>query len=138
MKKTLLIVFLFLLIFSACSNTTEGNLSGGKSGGSGGGAGEGNSSGSDPVSTPMLKSQIEDCLSGDTHPIAKSIADQYSDITSYDEVIGWFCNGALFEDILNALATEELSSADAGDILVLVAQGETWDEIWLELGVTKE
>jgi hypothetical protein len=70
--------------------------------------------------------------------MAVSIAEQYEEITSYDQIMTWFCNGALFEDILNALTTQELSGAQAEDLLLKISNGETWDQIWLELGITEE
>ena len=86
---------------------------------------------------PINGESAAECLAAEEHPIASSIAADYADITTYDEVLGWFCNGAMFEDILNALLTEELTQVDAGNVLVMVAQGQSWDEIWLELGVTQ-
>ncbi|MBE0582467.1 MAG: hypothetical protein IH612_01750, partial [Desulfofustis sp.] len=76
------------------------------------------------------------CYQDGIHPIGQSIADQFQTITTYDEVMVWFCNGAEFEDILNALTTEEITTIDADAILQMVAADHTWDEIWLELGVT--
>jgi hypothetical protein len=78
------------------------------------------------------------CYSEGQHPIAASIVDQYSAITTYDEVMTWFCNGATFEDILDALTTQELTGVEAEATLRMVAAGFSWDEIWLELGVTDE
>ena len=51
--------------------------------------------------------------------------------------MNWFCSGAEFEDILNALVTEELSEIDAENLLKSIADGNTWDDIWLELGITE-
>ena len=85
----------------------------------------------DPTSGP-------DCYPEEVqHPIAEGIADQFEEITTYTEVMTWFCNGALFEDILNALMTEELSDIEAEDILALVAAGMTWEEIWKDLGISE-
>ena len=85
----------------------------------------------DPTSGP-------DCYPEEVqHPIAEGIADQFEAITTYTEVMTWFCNGALFEDILNALMTEELSDIEAEDILALVAAGMTWEEIWKDLGISE-
>ena len=78
------------------------------------------------------------CYSEGQHPIAASIVDQYSAITTYDEIMTWFCNGATFEDILDALTTQELTGVEAEATLRMVAAGFSWDEIWLELGVTDE
>jgi hypothetical protein len=79
--------------------------------------------------------QSTDCYEDGEHPAALSIADEYQSFTDYEEVMVWFCNGAEFEDILNALLTEEMVGADAEEILRRVAGGETWNEIWLDLGV---
>lgn len=80
----------------------------------------------------------EVCITGEEHPIARNMAATYSEITTYEEIVGWFCQGALFEDILNALTTEELTEVDAGVTLQMLADGKTWDEIWLELGITQQ
>ena len=82
--------------------------------------------------------QDTDCYEEGIHPIALSIAEDYSDITDYDEVMIWFCNGAEFEDIMNALLTEEMAGSDAEDLLVRLADGETWNDIWIDLGVVEE
>ncbi len=76
------------------------------------------------------------CYEGE-HPIAISIVEQYATMTTYDEVMLWFCNGAQFEDILNALVTEEMTDTDTEDLLLQIAEGKTWNDIWLELGITE-
>ncbi len=94
----------------------------------------------DPVfpATPQQPTNDANCYPDGEHPIARSIADQYAEITSYEEIMLWFCNGALFEDILNALTTQELSGVDAEELLRMVAAGKTWDTIWLELDITEQ
>jgi hypothetical protein len=79
-----------------------------------------------------------ECYPEGIHPIGDSIADQFHEITTYQEVMNWFCSGAEFEDILNALVTEELSEIDAENFLKMIADGNTWDDIWLELGITEQ
>jgi hypothetical protein len=79
-----------------------------------------------------------DCFPDGIHPIGLSIAEQFSEITTYQEVMNWFCSGAEFEDILNALMTEELSEIEAENFLKMIADGNTWDDIWLELGITEQ
>ena len=78
-----------------------------------------------------------DCYGTDTHPVGQSIADRFED-TTYEQVMLWFCNGAEFEDILQALQTEEITGDDPDKLLRRVASGETWDEIWLDIGLTEE
>ena len=68
--------------------------------------------------------------------IGQGIADEY-EFTSYNEVMTWFCDGAEFEDILVALQTEELSDTPAEDMLAMLAEGFSWEEIWLVVGLVE-
>ena len=119
MKKYLVLLFCVAFILSACSqdnSNSEGN--------------EGKSEAEKVTSGP-------DCYGTDTHPVGESIADQFED-TTYEQVMVWFCNGAEFEDILQALQTEEITGDDPDKLLRRIAAGETWDEIWLDIGLTEE
>jgi hypothetical protein len=145
MKKLLLVFFLLVLLISACSKSSGNDGTGTNpvnstrgSENSGGERGDQNSSSGEGQSTPISKDEVAECLTSEEHPIAVSIAEEYAQFTDYGEIIGWFCDGALFEDILNALITEELSGVDAENVLLMVAEGQSWDEIWLELGITEE
>jgi hypothetical protein len=93
--------------------------------------------GEEPPDDLDLSGGVE-CYPDGIHPIGLSIAEQFEEITTYQEVMNWFCSGAEFEDILNALLTEELSDGDAESFLIMIAEGTTWDEIWLELGITEQ
>ena len=138
MKKHLILLLLTLLLMSACSTpqdqtdgrTIEDILKEYQK------TGEGEAAIPEPGEPLPLNEP--DCFQDGDHPIGMSIAEQFTEITTYEEVMTWFCNGAVFEDILNALATEELTSVDAADSLKLIAAGMTWDEVWLELGLTEE
>ena len=77
-----------------------------------------------------------DCLNGEVSPIAESIAADFSD-TSYEQVVLWFCNGAEYEDILVALETEALTDTSVEEMLQMLADGFSWDEIWLLVGLTE-
>jgi len=90
-----------------------------------------------PPTEEPLETLGPDCYGEETHPIGQSIADQYSELTDYDEVMVWFCNGFEFEDILTALQTSEETSLPAGELLETFANGQTWDEIWAELGLVE-
>ena len=48
----------------------------------------------------------------------------------------WFCDGAEFEDILVALETAEQTGASAEEMLIPLAAGLTWEEIWIEVGLS--
>lgn len=77
------------------------------------------------------------CVSEEIAVVTSGIADKF-DLVSVNQVNAWFCDGAEFEDILLALETEELSGFTADDMLQLVAEGYTWDEIWDFVGLTGE
>lgn len=93
-----------------------------------------------PTSTSvpqMLTLSGADCASADAVKLGQSIADGYA-FTNVEEVLTWFCNGAEFEDILVALQTEEITDTPAEDMLALLADGLTWDDIWQAIGLTDE
>jgi len=89
-----------------------------------------------PEATPLPETKSTDCLGGEVSPIGESIAKDY-EFTNYEEVITWFCNGAEFEDILVALETESVTGTPAEDMLQMLADGFTWDEIWELTGLTE-
>jgi uncharacterized protein (DUF433 family) len=77
-----------------------------------------------------------DCLGSERSQLAESIADDYEGV-SYEQVVAWFCAGAEFEDILVALETEAQSGVPVEDLLVMLADGFSWDEIWQVIGLTE-
>jgi len=85
-------------------------------------------------STHQVETAAPDCLGGEISPIGQSIADEYAS-TSYEQVMTWFCNGAEFEDILVALETEAQTDTSADEMLKMLADGFTWEEIWQLLGL---
>jgi hypothetical protein len=152
MKKHHVFIIVLVLLLAACSSPTDDDLTVNNneyninSDNVGGESNNGqptqteNSSPNNADNTeeiPVVTSG-PDCYVDGEHPIAESIAEQFEEITTYDEIMTWFCSGAYFEDILNALMTEEMVEADADELLHMLAAGKTWDEIWLELGITEE
>ncbi len=88
--------------------------------------------------TPLLdETSGPDCLGPDIHPIGQSIAETFPEVT-YEQVMVWFCNGAAFEDILLALETAKLSEEQPEELLALLAEGSTWEEIWQSLNLLEE
>ena len=85
---------------------------------------------------PAPESVSGDCLNGEASPVGQSIADDFESV-SYEQVITWFCNGAEYEDILVALETETLTGVSAEEMLQMLADGLTWDEIWQQVGLTE-
>ena len=86
------------------------------------------------IETEVVVTMEAECPGEGTNTIGQGIADEY-EFTSYDEVMIWFCDGAEFEDILVALQTEELSDTPAEEMLVMLAEGLTWEDIWLVVGL---
>jgi len=74
----------------------------------------------------------EKCPQQDPHPLGKSIADKFS--VSYDEVMNWYCDGQLFEDILLALQTSQLSDVTPDELFTQL-ETNSWEEIWNELDI---
>ncbi len=68
--------------------------------------------------------EITICLTDPEHPLSKQIAADYPAITSYQQVMGWFCSGVEFEDILTALQTEEISNYPADLLLTMREYGQ--------------
>lgn len=89
-----------------------------------------------PYRTPTETTANYHCADEEVNRIGESIAASYSFTTS-QEVMTWFCEGAEFEDILLALDTEELTSTAAEDLLLMRADGLSWEEIWQVVGITE-
>lgn len=87
------------------------------------------------TTTPPAETAAPNCLGDEVSPVGQSIADDY-EFTSYEQVMIWFCNGAEFEDILVALETESQTGTPADEMLQMLADGFTWDEIWQTIGLT--
>ncbi|MDX1378966.1 MAG: hypothetical protein R3307_08970 [Anaerolineales bacterium] len=85
--------------------------------------------------TAPIETVASNCLGDEISPIGQSIAEDYES-ASYEQVMTWFCNGAEFEDILVALETEAQTDASADEMLTMLADGFTWDEIWQLVGLT--
>lgn len=78
-----------------------------------------------------------DCYGSEPNEIGSGISDSFPE-TSYEQIMTWFCNGAEFEDILVALQTEKLTDFPAGEMLLMLADDWTWDEVWQVIGLTEE
>jgi hypothetical protein len=95
-----------------------------------------------PPSSSLVVDEVtgssgEDCNAAAPPPIAAGIAEQFED-TSPTDVMEWYCEGAEFEDILLALQTQKQSGAEIEQLLRQLAEGMSWDEIWLELEIIPE
>lgn len=86
------------------------------------------------TTAPEEEAAASECPGDEINPLGESIAADY-DFVSYDQVMAWFCDGAEFEDILVALETQVVTGEPAGDMLQMLADGLTWDDIWLLVGL---
>jgi hypothetical protein len=77
-----------------------------------------------------------DCLGSEKSEIGQEIADEFDEI-GYDQIMIWFCNGAEFDDISLALLTEQETDASAEEMLFMLADGLSWNDIWLLVGLTE-
>ena len=85
--------------------------------------------------SPPVETIAPNCLGDEVSPIGQSIAVDYEPV-NYEQVMTWFCNGAEFEDILVALETEAQADTSADEMLQMLTDGFTWEEIWQLVGLT--
>jgi hypothetical protein len=86
---------------------------------------------------PPAETSGPDCYGSEPNQIALGIVEKFEG-TTYEQVMVWFCNGAEFENILVALQTEKETGYPAEDLLLLIAGDQTWEEIWLSIGLFEE
>ena len=89
-----------------------------------------------PEATQPQATAGAECLGEEDNRIGRAIDAEYEN-ASYEQVMSWFCNGAEFEDIMTALQTEEQTGTPAEEMLVMLANGFTWEEIWQVIGLTE-
>jgi hypothetical protein len=89
----------------------------------------------DDVEAEPTENPETNCSSLNPHPLAESMTEQFE--VTYEEVMTWYCDGAAFSDILLALETVDLVDESVEDLLSMVKEDMTWEEIWQELGVEK-
>ena len=80
----------------------------------------------------------EYCTGNDPHPAAQALAVAYDDVTTYAQIMGWFCDdGYGLGEIKHALETSarEDVTETAGDLLALKTQLGGWGEVWQHLGL---
>ena len=76
------------------------------------------------------------CASPEANALGASTAADYPTLATPEQVMGWFCDGAEFEDILTALETADQTGTLAEEMLQMLAAGMTWEEIWQVVGLT--
>ncbi|MBN2043537.1 MAG: hypothetical protein JW757_00850 [Anaerolineales bacterium] len=144
MSKTLTYSLILLFILGGCRSTTQGSVTAPP-------VAEDSTSppaNSQDLATPHsiqepqsaqtdeeIQQEIDACYANPDHPIGQQIAADYAGQTTYSEVMDWFCSGFEFEDILTALETADLSGYHAEILLTMLEYGQTWEEIWAEIGL---
>jgi hypothetical protein len=79
----------------------------------------------------------EYCVGADPHPTAQALADAYEDVTSDEQIMGWFCGGYGLGEIKHALETSarEDVTETAEELLALKTELGGWGEVWQHLGL---
>ncbi len=86
------------------------------------------------ASNPEQRTPVDfKCQGSEPHPVGSNIAETYE--VPYEEVIGWFCEGYSFENILIALETSEATDIPAETLLEMLLEKD-WEVIWNEIGLT--
>lgn len=73
----------------------------------------------------------ESCVGADPFPPAQALADLYD--VSYDEIMGWFCDGYGIGEIMLALRTGEMTGLSADEVLSMKDELGGWGLVWQEL-----
>lgn len=89
-----------------------------------------------PAATEAEEQTEAVCPGEKVNSIGQGIADEYQ-FTNYEEVMSWFCQGAEFEDILVALQSEDQSDFPAEEMLAMLAEGLSWEDIWQVIGLVE-
>jgi hypothetical protein len=90
---------------------------------------------SDPTEAVETLDPVQACMDNPDHPIGLQISAEFETLTSYEQVMSWFCSGFVFDDILTALQTAEVSDFPADFLLTMLEYGQSWEEIWIEIGL---
>jgi hypothetical protein len=67
------------------------------------------------------------------HPFAAAIAETYETLVS--DVMGYFCNGFGFGEIMLALQTHQMNNEEISSMLDLRKSNHGWGQIWQEMGM---
>jgi septal ring-binding cell division protein DamX len=81
-----------------------------------------------PATAPAT--QQATCGSGNTHPVASRMADEFG--VSYDEIMGWHCKGFGFGEIAKAYLLAKKTGKLPGDYFAMRSAGKGWGNIFKE------
>lgn len=84
-----------------------------------------------PTVTLTPEPVVTDCT-GNEQPHAQTLADKYE--VSYDEIMGWFCDGNGFGEIEQAYDLSLVDGQSVAEIFALREAGAGWGQIKKEIG----
>lgn len=84
-----------------------------------------------PISEPPLPGCTDQ-----THPVGVKLSVTYG--VPYEEVMGWFCQGFGFGEIMLALQASQHSELSAEEILLLKLELGGWGEVWRHLAMLEQ
>jgi hypothetical protein len=84
-----------------------------------------------PTVTLTPEPIVTDCT-GNEQPHAQTLADKYE--VSYDEIMGWFCDGNGFGEIEHAYDLSLVDGQSVAEIFALREAGAGWGQIKKEIG----
>jgi len=67
------------------------------------------------------------------HPFAAAISETYG--TSTSDIMGYFCNGFGFGEIMLALQTHQMNNEEVSSMLALRKSDQGWGQIWQDMGI---
>jgi hypothetical protein len=82
------------------------------------------------VTSTVPATQQATCGSGNTHPVASRMADEFG--VSYDEIMGWHCKGFGFGEIAKAYLLAKKTGKAPGDYFAMRTSGKGWGNIFKE------
>ncbi len=82
---------------------------------------------------PPVDGEEPICYEGQAHPVGLSLAARYG--VPYDDVMGWFCQGFGFGEIMLALQASQYTELTAEELLLLKLELGGWGEVWKHLAM---
>lgn len=88
----------------------------------------------EPTQPGDAQATVSVCPQLSPHPVAANIAETFE--LEYELVVEWFCSGQPFDEILLAVQTAQITDAEVEALFEARAEGDSWEQIWEDLGVT--
>ncbi|MEW6504107.1 MAG: DUF5667 domain-containing protein [Chloroflexota bacterium] len=85
--------------------------------------------------SPISEPPLDGCIN-QTHPLGVKLSVTYG--VAYQSVMGWFCQGFGFGEIMLALQASQHSELTAEEILLLKVELGGWGEVWRHLAMLEQ